>query len=334
MKQAAMATLSQINYSFQPVPGIESPNSFLNLPDAFNAEEWAIVGESAAIKRLYLQIRRIGPHFRSVLISGEKGTGRQLVARALHKASLSADGPFIVAASGNRIDNLMKAARYGSLFFGDINEMPFDTQDELIEVLRRHEWARDGLAAPQKMITRIIASTKQDLLGLTASGRFRRELCQRIAMVQIALPPLRNRMEDVPLLATHLLGRFAQKYRRHLTITKEAVELLKSHGWPGNVQELKQVLDDAASRSEGGVLDAGEIDLSRTSSEAHEELALVESSFSATRLQNVVHQHVLHVLNSCAGNKLRAAELLGISRSTLYRMLDTCEASLHSSERD
>lgn len=229
---------------------------------------------------------------------------------------------------------LLSRHQGGTLFFSDINEMPFDTQDELIDVLRRHEWARDGLAAPQKMSTRIIASTKQDLRGLTASGRFRQELCQRITMIQIALPPLRNRMEDVPLLATHLLGRFAQKYRKNLTITKEAMELLKSHGWPGNIQESEQVLDDAASRSEGGVLDAGEIDLSATSSEAHQELAFVESSGSATRLQYVVHQHVLHMLNSCAGNKLRAAELLGISRSTLYRMLNSCEPNLCSSERD
>ena len=100
MKEAAIATFSHIPYSFQPVPGIEPPNSFLNLPDAFKTEEWAIVGESAAMKRLHLQIRRMGPHFRAVLISGDEGTGKQLVACALHQASLSANGPFIVAASG------------------------------------------------------------------------------------------------------------------------------------------------------------------------------------------------------------------------------------------
>ena len=334
MKQAAMATFSLIPSPFQPVPGIKPQGGPSNLPAPFKRDEWKIVGDSAEMKRLRLQIRRIGPHFRAVLISGERGAGKELVAHAMHQESVKDDGPFVAAASGNRIAYLMKVAQCGTLFFKGIDDMPLETQDELLAVLRKNEWAQDGLAAPQKLGTRIIASTKQDLRGLAASGLFRQELWQRIAMVQIALPPLRKRMEDVPLLAAHLLGQFAQKQRENLTITKEAMDLLKSHCWPGNVEELEHVLGDAALQSQDGVLHAWHINISATPSKAPQDMAFVESWTEATRLQDVVNRHVLRVLNHCAGNKLRAAELLGISRSTLYRMLDTCAPGLCISERD
>jgi DNA-binding NtrC family response regulator len=324
MNEAAMATFSHIPSSLQPLAGTRSQNSFLTFSGPLKNTDWKMVGDSAAMRRLRLQIRRIGPHFRAVLIQGERGTGKELVARAMHQESMRADEPFVVAACGNRISYLMKIARGGALFFSGVDEMPLETQDELLEVLRRNEWAQDGLAAPQKLSTRIIASTKQDLKGLVSSGRLRQELHHRIAMVQIAVPPLRERMEDVPALAMHFLDRFTKKYQKKPSIGDDAMELLKSHHWPGNVRELESALESAVLRCESGVIQARALLISPASSSIDETAALAGGEPETTRLQHVVDRHVLRVLKDCAGNKLRAAELLGISRSTLYRMLDSC----------
>lgn len=319
-----MATFSPISSPFQSVAGIEPQGNPHTFPYLLKRVDGEIVGDGAAMKRLRLQIRRIGPHFRAVLIHGERGTGKEMVARALHQESAKTDGPFVTAASGNRISSLMKMARGGTLFFHGIDEAPQETQDELLEALRRQEWSQEGLAAPQKLSTRIIASTKQDLRGLAASGRFRQELYQRIAMVQIGVPPLRERMEDVPALAMHFVATFEKRYRQTITIAGDAMELLKSHSWPGNVEELESALEDAILQNKDGVIHAWELTLSAASAGIDQNEGSKEDGIKPARLQEVVDRHVLRVLNDCAGNKLRAAELLGISRSTLYRMLESC----------
>ncbi|HUZ97151.1 MAG TPA: sigma 54-interacting transcriptional regulator [Edaphobacter sp.] len=319
-----MATFSHITSPLQSVPGMEPQADSIRFPYLLKRTDGEIVGDSAAMKRLRLQVRRIGPHFRAVLIHGEGGTGKKMVARSLHKESIRTDGPFVAAASGNRISYLMKIARGGTLFFHGIDEAPLETQDELLEALRRQEWSQEGLAAPQKLSTRIIATTKQDLKGFAASGRFRQELYQRIAMVQIGVPPLRERMEDVPALAMHFLAGFERQYRQTFTIAKKAMELLQSHRWPGNVQEMESALENVVLQNKGGEIQAWELTLSTTSSEVNRNEASEEVPMKTARLQEVVDRHVLRVLHDCAGNKLRAAELLGISRSTLYRMLDSC----------
>ena len=316
-----MATFSHISSSFQGVVGTEPQGDPLTFPYLLKRADGEIVGDSAAMKRLRLQVRRMGPHFRAVLIHGERGTGKERVARALHQESVRTDEPFIVAAVGNRISYLMKMARGGTLFFKGIDEMPLETQDELLEALRRQEWSQEGLAAPQRLGTRMIASVRQDLRGLVASGRFRQELHQRIAMVQIGVPALRERMEDLPALTMHFLAGFERQYRQTITIAKSAMELLQAHCWPGNVQELKSVLQDAVVKNRGGVIESWEIIFSSSAEKSGAQAG--ETLTKTARLQEVVDRHVLRVLNDCAGNKLRAAELLGISRSTLYRMLDS-----------
>jgi DNA-binding NtrC family response regulator len=285
-----------------------------------------MIGDSAAMKRLRLQVRRIGPHFRTVLVHGEIGAGKETAARALHRVSSGADAPFVVSAEGNRIDSLMKIARRGTLFFHEIGEMPLVTQDEFLKILRRHEWAHEGLAAAQRIAPRIIAATHRDLGALAAAGGFRQELYQRLAMVQIGVAPLRERREDVPVLAAHFLDRFARKQKKSITsIAADAMERLQSHGWPGNVRELEGVVREAVSRCSGSVIEARELPEFAMSLPTDGN-AVPGSEQKTARLQDVVEQHVLEVLKNCAGNKLRAAELLGISRSTLYRMLDACSA--------
>jgi DNA-binding NtrC family response regulator len=287
------------------------------------------------MQRLRLQIRRIGPHFRTVVIGGETGSGKELAARALHATSAGASGPFVVchsatlgdqaiesADAGYRIAELMKMAHRGSLFFDGIDEMPLEAQGRLLRVLRRNEWAQDGFAAPAKMDLRMIASASQDLRVLVSAGRFRQELYHRMATLTIDLPPLRERAEDIAELAMCFLGRFARMYGKCVgQISEGALERLRSHTWPGNVREMESVLRNAVLLSEGSVLDAQTLP---PFVEADASAPCFAEAHNAGRLQDVVEHHVLHVLKSCSGNKLRAAEVLGISRSTLYRMLEGC----------
>jgi DNA-binding NtrC family response regulator len=170
------------------------------------------------------------------------------------------------------------------------------------------------------MELRIIASTEEDLKILVSTGRFSQELYQRLATVDITLPPLRERMEDLPELARYFLERFAALYGRGVrAIADEGMEQMQKHPWPGNVSELESVLRSSVLRSEGEVLEPHHLPSFPARNRPEQAIAEVNKS---VRLQDVIEQHVLRVLKDCGGNKLRAAEMLGISRSTLYRMLD------------
>jgi DNA-binding NtrC family response regulator len=294
-----------------------------------------IVGSSAAMKRLRLQVRRIGPHFRAVLVSGEAGTGKELVARALHGMSQRTSGPFVVcnvaavdealaecdesASAADDIDRLMKGSVRGTLFLDGISEIPLEVQGRLLRMLTQYELMQSRAGASQRIDLRIIASTSEDLRIPVSTGRFRQELYQRLATVDITLPPLRERMEDLPELARCFLERFLQLYGRGVReIADEAMERLQEYGWPGNVGELESVLRNGVLQCEGEVLESRHLPLFAEANEPEQSTA---NPGRSARLQDVVEQHVLRVLKDCGGNKLRAAEVLGISRSTLYRML-------------
>jgi DNA-binding NtrC family response regulator len=267
------------------------------------------------MQRLRMQVKRLGPHFRTILVSGEAGTGKELVARALHESSEGADGPFVVCPAAaldddveRQLEKLMKRARRGTLFLEAIEEMSLRAQDRLLWVMQ------------QKMYTRLIASCRQDLRIRAASGRFRGGLYHRLSMVEISIDRLRERTEDIPALATYFLDRSSRLYKKRVTtIAQDAMKQLTEYAWPGNVRELEDAVRRGVLESEGSVLDVKHlisiVDNGRPT---------VKSGTShPMRLQDVVERHVLHVLKICAGNKLRAADLLGISRSTLYRMLDS-----------
>ena len=285
-----------------------------------------MTGDGTAMRRLRMQVERIGPHFRTVLVRGEMGTGKELVARALHGRSMDREGPFVVchaAALGDvtesdaddRIRELIRTAYRGTLFFDGIEEMPLSAQIRLVRAIE------------QKMGTRMIASASQDLRLLTASGRFRQDLYYRIATVEIVLEPLRDRLDEVPGLAISFVKRFSRLYDKEVgRIADDAMERLLAHSWPGNVREMENVLRNGVLQCEGEMLEADHLTSLR-------EMRCVSQPVPAEgmnlldgpmRLQDVVERHVFQVLKNCAGNKLRAAEMLGISRSTLYRMLEEC----------
>jgi DNA-binding NtrC family response regulator len=280
-----------------------------------------IVGNSAAMKRLRVQVRRIGPHFRTVLVSGEAGTGKEFVARALHARSYVADRPFVVCNAADAVDNLLRLSQQGTFFLNGVNEMPLEAQGWLLHALGKHESVQGHLETSQRMDLRIITSTNEDLKILVSTGRFRQELYQRLATVAISLPPLRERMEDLPELARFFLDRFATVYGRRVhEIADGAMERMQRYRWPGNVRELVIALRDGVLQSDGEMLEMHHLQLA----EMTEPVSATPNTNESALLQDAVHRHVLHVLKSCEGNKLRAAEMLGISRSTLYRMLDDC----------
>jgi DNA-binding NtrC family response regulator len=298
-------------------------------------DEPEIVGVSPAMTRLRMQVQRIGPHFRTVVVSGEAGTGKELAARALHRLSQGATGPFVVchagkpstngfdrnkiAASSADIDRIMTTAHGGTLFFDGISEMPLEAQTHLLRILRRQDGYQVGLDAAQKMDLRIVAATREDLKVLASAGRFLHELYQRLAMVEVALPPLRDRKEDISHLATYLLSRLTLQFGKGINrITETAMQRLEAHPWPANVRELESVLRHSVLQCTGSVLQIGDLPELEQASAKQE----MTDAFGTARLQEVVEQHVQRVLKNCAGNKLRAAAMLGISRSTLYRMLD------------
>lgn len=299
-------------------------------------DESGIIGSSAVMKRLRQQVRRIGPHFRTVLVCGEAGTGKELVARALHRISPAADEPFVVRhapAIKDALAEFESAVRTGddgrslrrpvrkTLFLERIDDMPLEAQGRLLRVLMQHELAQSRINAPQRMELRIIASTEEDLKILVSTGRFSQELYQRLATVDITLPPLRERIEDLPELARYFLERFAAHYGRGVReISAEAMERIQKHPWPRNVSELESVLRNSVLRCEEEVLEPHHLPSFDAESRPEQPAAHAAKS---VRLQDVIEQHVLRVLKDCRGNKLRASELLGISRSTLYRMLDS-----------
>jgi DNA-binding NtrC family response regulator len=279
-----------------------------------------ILGEGEATRRLRLQLERIGPHLRTVLIKGETGTGKELVARALHEKSPGADGPFVVCrvadmedaaadgTDGGWIRDLIKISRKGTLFLDRIEETPARVQAYLVAMLDK------------RCNKQLIATSGLDLRVMIASGQFRQDLYHRIAMIEITVEPLRERAEDIPELATSCLRRFSALYGRQVTIfSQEALERLRAHSWPGNIRELENVVLNAVLQCEGTVLQAEELNsLKRMELETHPSAQIG----APEPLQRVIERHVFDILRRCGGNKLRAAEILGISRSTLYRMLD------------
>jgi DNA-binding NtrC family response regulator len=318
-----------------PIPGETSLRSCIPPLRDFEVDECEMVGTGPAMMRLRMQVERIGPHFRAVVVSGEAGTGKELAARALHRLSPGAGGPFIVchagessaesfdmkrvAASSADIDRAVKMAQSGTLFLDGISEMQIEVQAHLLRLLRRQDGSQAGLAAGQKMNLRMIASTREDLRVMASTGRFLQELYQRLAMVEIAVPPLRERREDIPQLAAFLVERLMSRLGKNIKgIAGDAMKRLEAHVWPGNVRELESALRHGVLQCEGTVLEAGDLPAFVVASTAES----AAGALGTLRLQDVVEQHVLRVLKNCAGNKLRTAELLGISRSTLYRMLE------------
>lgn len=260
-----------------------------------------MLGSSPVMERLRLQLERIGPHFRTILLTGETGAGKELAARTLHQLSPAANEPFLVYDPATAIEDSLESAGRGTLFLDEVGDTSSAVQAKLLRLMRMVD-------------TRIIAATYRNLRHQAAIGEFRSDLYYRLSTVEIEVPPLRQRMEDLPSLVEHILSLAGERYHKPtMEISSEAMEILRSYSWPGNIRELESVLSNAVMQQEGNVIYT--ISLPEPESAAKAESLPV-------RLDDLISRHVRGVLAQCEGNKVRTAELLGISRSTLYRMLE------------
>jgi DNA-binding NtrC family response regulator len=303
-----------------------------------------MIGRSPLILDIFAKVRRIAPHFRSVLVSGPTGSGKELVAQALHHLSPAPSKPFVVcncsaivetlfeselfgyvrgAFTGAHQDKagLFESANTGTVFLDEIGELPLNAQAKLLRVLQNQEIQRVGSPSARKVDVRVIAATNRDLRSMVEQRTFREDLYYRLAMVEVKLPRLADRKEDLPLLERYFLERFSEQYRKPISgFTRRAQALLARHYWPGNVRELENVIGSACMVTRDDLIDIADLPehLSERSAE--------EAGDDLISLEALERRHVQFVLARLDGNKNRAAEVLGISRATLYTMLQKISA--------
>jgi DNA-binding NtrC family response regulator len=316
-----------------------------------NSQFASMVGHSAAMLEVFHRIRRVAPHFRTVLLTGETGVGKELAAQALHRMSPACSGPFVTCNCSAVVETLaeselfghvkgaftgavqdrvgvFEAANRGTVLLDEVGELSLSMQAKLLRVLQNREIQRVGSPVARQVEVRVIAATHRDLKEMVKNQRFREDLFYRLSMVQIKLPPLAQRKEDLPLLERYFIKRFAEQYSKPLRgITRRADVLLARHSWPGNVRELENVLGSACMMTEGDIIDVDDLpEYLRERQEVDVSVGTQEGEVLST-LEQVERAHTLRALQSVGGNKVRAAELLGVSRAKLYRILGECETT-------
>jgi DNA-binding NtrC family response regulator len=299
-----------------------------------------IVGRSPLILEMFSRIRRIAPHFETVLIAGPTGSGKELVARALHQQSPAAKGPFAVCNCSAIVETLFESevfgyvkgaftgasqdkmglfefANGGTVFLDEIGEMPLAAQAKLLRVLQNHEVQRVGSPVSRKVNVRVVAATHRDLRQMVAEKAFREDLFYRLAMVQIDVPGLSERREDIPLLERHFIEKFAAQFKKPIKgMGRSARTLISKYAWPGNVREMENVIGNACMMAESDVVELG--DLPAHLQNPTEAMYATEDLLP---LKDMERSYVLRVLEKLGGNKVQAAQVLGISRGTLYSIL-------------
>jgi len=313
-----------------------------------------ILGKSKAMQHVFELIRLAAPAKSNILILGESGTGKELVAKAIHHQSRRADGPFVTVNSGSMPADLLESNLFGhvkgaftgaisnkkglfevagggSIFFDEIGNIPLDTQAKLLRVIQEREFMRLGGVEIIRAEVRIIAATNADLEEAVREGKFREDLYYRLNVITIPLPPLRERSEDVPLLARHFLQRFARENEKPLDeISPAAMELLLDYRWPGNVRELENVIERAVVLSSGAVLD---VELLPSAVRQPTVTAAPQASFPPEGLSfkeavsEYERQLIVKALQSSGGVQKRAAELLQVKPTTLHEMMKRLNVS-------
>jgi two-component system response regulator HydG len=295
-----------------------------------------MVARAPAMLRLFSQIEEVAPSEAAVLISGETGTGKELVARALHARSQRAFGPFVAINCGALAEGLLESELFGhergaftgavkarrgrlemadggTLFLDEVGEISPRMQVELLRVLEDKKFMRVGGSTVVGSDFRLVCATHQDLGALIEAGQFRRDFYYRINVISLAVPPLRERPEDIEPLASHFLARFARETGKKLSgLSREALGMLKAYPWPGNVRELKNVMERAVVLSRQSRIEAAGLSfLQPAEAQAMAELTL----------QDLEQNHIRRILDSQDWNITSAAKVLGVDRVTLSRKL-------------
>ena len=386
--QTAISATKQGAYEYLPKPfdldelqklikkALESKQNLKNKTKIRNeSEKQLIVGRSPAMQDLYKSIARLSQNDLTVMIYGESGTGKELVAKALHKYSTRSEKPFIalnMAAIPNDLieselfghekgsftgahqksDGKFKLAEKGTLFLDEIGDMPIDAQTRLLRVLQEGEFTPIGGKEKIQADTRIIAATHKNLSNLIEKGEFREDLFYRLNVVQISIPPLRERKEDIPELVNHFLDKAKDLKLEPKKFTTESFQILEKYQWPGNVRELENFIlklcalytdenimsEDLAEeilnlqKLDQQMLDADnqfskilENYLSRNINKINKEYQGDVYNYFVTELEKVL---LLEVLKNKNGNQLKAAELLGLNRNTLRKKITELNISI------
>ena len=318
-----------------------------------------IVGRSALMAEMFSRVRRVAPHFRTVLITGETGTGKDLVASALHRLSPVSSGHYVVLNCSAVVETLFESelfghvkgaftgatqdkiglfehANNGTLFLDEIGDMPLATQAKLLRAVQNQEVQRVGSLSARKVNVRVIAATHRDLRKAVAEGHFREDLFYRLSMVEIQVPRLRERLDDLPLLEAHFVAAFAKQFEKSVRgVTRRAQIVLANHSWPGNVRELENVIGHACMMTFGETIDIPDLPgyLRRHPERPYSpaQPARIEddpgychcpdNSHPLATLEDHEKQLVQDALTRSSGNQSQAARLLRIGRDALrYKM--------------
>ena len=301
-----------------------------------------MIGRSPLMREVFARVRRIAPHFRTALLTGQTGTGKELVARALHELSPVAKGRFVVCNCAALAENLVESelfgyvrgaftganqdktglfehAQGGTLLLDEIGEMPLPLQAKLLRAVQEQEVQRLGSPMVRKINVRIVAATNRDLRSSLGEKQFREDLFYRLSMVEIKLPALADRREDLPLLLRHFVERFAAQYGKPIDgLTRRAEMVLNRHQWPGNVREVENVIGYAAMMTQSSKIDVHDLP----------ELVVKaapgggpDDPYPMVCIEEIQRLHARRVLEKVGGDKVMAAQILKVSRATLYRLL-------------
>jgi two-component system response regulator HydG len=305
-----------------------------------------IIGHSPAMTRLLETVSQVAPSEATVLITGESGTGKELIAGAIHENSGRAQGPFIKLNCAAITETLLESelfghekgaytgadrrregrfvqANDGSLFLDEVSEMPLSMQVKLLRVLQEREITRVGGDEVLPVDVRVIAATNKDLIEMVAAGTFREDLYYRLNVIQIDIPPLNSRREDIPLLAQHFLDTFAERNRREIDgFTPQAVDRLVKHDWPGNVREMMNAIERSVVMAAGGKIDVPDLPAPLSQGDGDGEAPAGCNDLPETgSLEEVEKATILRTLEAAGGNKSETARRLGITRKTLHQKL-------------
>ncbi|WP_375755872.1 sigma-54-dependent transcriptional regulator [Corallococcus exercitus] len=334
---ATLRTQLELSRALRRSRRLEEENQHLRREQGGNSP---MVGESRAMQPVRRLIERVAPSSAPVLVTGEHGTGKEVVARLLHAASPRADRPFVAVNSGGLSEGVFESELFGhvkgaftdaktdrigcfeladggTLFLDEIGNMPLTQQAKLLRVLQTGELHPVGSSRTRRVDVRVVSATNVDLGRAVVEGRFREDLLYRLNTVEVQLPPLRERREDIPLLAAHFLAAQGQRYGRpHIHLAPGALEALLAYPWPGNVRELEHAVERALLMAVGDRVEAEDLLLKRAG----------PASGGATRLEEMTLEEVERYLIERAlgrhdGNVSEAAKALGLSRSALYRRL-------------
>jgi two-component system, NtrC family, response regulator HydG len=305
-----------------------------------------MMGRSAAMRKVIALVEQIAPSSASAIIRGESGTGKELVARTIHELSARRNGPYVAincaalpetlmeselfghergafTGADRRREGCFELANGGTLLLDEITEMKPELQAKLLRVVEEQKLRRLGGTVEVQLDVRVLAASNRDLERAIADGRLREDLYYRLNVFTVEMPPLRDRGEDIPELAEHFLHEFSQVNGKILTgIDNDCMEALKSYGWPGNVRQLRNVIERASIVSGGPLLSVGDLapEVRRTRGPG----SAVEIRLG-TSLDEVERDLIYRTIEHVNGNKARAAEVLGISLKTLYNRLERYE---------